>query len=478
MAPATEAARNAGGPTSHTQNQMDGLDFEDAVRAAEKARIALTGPSGSGKTYTALSIGTGLLPEGGTLGVIDTERGSASKYAGLFTFKTMKLPSFEPQALIRALAVAAARGIDVVIIDSLTHFWSGRGGALAQVDQKTQNSNSKNAFTSGWKDVSPLLLDMLDAILSYPGHVITTMRVKTEWVIQENDRGKKEPTKVGMKLDQRDGIDYEFDLVGALDQSHTMHIDKSRYPTIEVGSVHNKPDFSFGHTIAQWLDDGEGDAPGVMDYARMAVDPQQSPQGLLNLLSDVETAGLLGAAVLDLSKQATFLGSLIRLMGSAARVKDPATPVDGIRALRMRLEQAGQLGAMVPGMDGEPTRIGDLISFVQDQARQAAQKATEVPPTDGATAATSQSAAEPENGPDPIDQLVAQVQRGWNDPTELTKALAEAGRRNQLLREVDGPTGSMVPFGDMVTARIAELKEHARQAEQHAHTETRERSAA
>ncbi|MFJ1782483.1 ATP-binding protein [Streptomyces anulatus] len=373
MATATEAARNAGGPTSHTQNQMDGLDFEDAVRAAEKARIALTGPSGSGKTYTALSIGTGLLPEGGTLGVIDTERGSASKYAGLFTFKTMKLPSFEPQALIRALAVAAARGIDVVIIDSLTHFWSGRGGALAQVDQKTQNSKSKNAFTSGWKDVSPVLLDMLDAILSYPGHVITTMRVKTEWVIQENDRGKKEPTKVGMKLDQRDGIDYEFDLVGALDQSHMMTVDKSRYPTIEVGSVHEKPDFSFGHTIAQWLDDGEGNALGVMDYARMAVDPKQTPQQLLDLLSDAETAGLLGAAVLDLGKQATSLGSLIRLMGSAARVKDPATPVDGIRSLRMRLEQSGRLDALVPGLDGEPTRIGDLISFVQDRSRQAGQ---------------------------------------------------------------------------------------------------------
>ncbi|MET9439118.1 AAA family ATPase, partial [Streptomyces sp. NPDC006551] len=119
MAPATQAAASASGPTSHTQNLVDGLDFEDAVRAAEKARLALTGPSGSGKTYTALSIGTGLLPEGGTLGVIDTERGSASKYAGLFTFKTMKLLSFEPQALIRALAVAAARGIDVVIIDSL-----------------------------------------------------------------------------------------------------------------------------------------------------------------------------------------------------------------------------------------------------------------------------------------------------------------------------------------------------------------------
>ncbi|MFE7547007.1 ATP-binding protein [Streptomyces gardneri] len=369
MAPAAEAARTAGGPTSHTLIQ-DGLDFEDAVRAAEKARLALTGPSGSGKTYTALSIGTGLLPKGGTLGVIDTERGSASKYAGLFTFKTMKLPSFEPQALIRALAVAAARGIDVVIIDSLTHFWSGRGGALAQVDQKTKASRSNNAFTSGWKDVSPILLDMLDAILSYPGHVICTMRVKTEWVIQKNDQGKNEPTKMGTKLDQRDGIDYEFDLVGAMDMSHVMTIDKSRYPTIEVGSAHNKPDFAFGQQIASWLDDGEGNALGVMDYAHLAVDPAKSPQDLIALLADVEASGLLGAAVLGLDRQATSLGALIRLMGSAARIKDPATPHDGLRSLRMRLEQDGRMGALVPGMDGEPTRIGDLLAFVQHAAQQ------------------------------------------------------------------------------------------------------------
>ncbi|MFJ9799797.1 AAA family ATPase [Streptomyces sp. NPDC101145] len=368
MATAIQAAAHAGGPTSHTLNQVDGLDFEDAVRAAEKARIALTGPSGSGKTYTALSIGTGLLPDGGTLGVIDTERGSASKYAGLFTFKTMKLPSFEPQALIRALAVAAARGIDVVVIDSLTHFWSGRGGALAQVDQKTRAASSKNAFTTGWKDVTPLLHDMLDAILAYPGHVICTMRVKTEWVLQENQNGKKEPTKVGMKLDQRDGIDYEFDLVGALDQNHVMTVDKSRYPTVEVGSQHDKPDFAFGQAIAGWLDDGEGNALGVMDFARLAVDPAMTPQQLLTLLSDVETRGLLGAAVLGLDKQATSLGSLIRLMGAAARAKDPATTPDDLRALRIRMEQAGRLGALVPGMDGEPTPLGDLISFAQHKA--------------------------------------------------------------------------------------------------------------
>ena len=375
MAQATQAAASAGGPTQHTLLQDDGMDFVPAVRAAEKARIALTGPAGSGKTWTGLSIGTGLLPEGGTLGVIDSERGSAAKYAGLFTFKHLKPPTFEPQTLMRALAIAADRGIDVVFIDSFTHYWSGKGGALAQVDARTQASRSKNAFTTGWKDVSPILLDMLDAILSYPGHVIASMRVKTEWVIQENEQGKKEPTKLGMKLDQRDGTEYEFDLVGALDQDHVLKVDKSRYPTIPVGSVWEKPDFSFGRTIAEWLDDGEGNALGVMDYQRLAIGAEMTPQQLLELLNEVEGRGLLGAAVLDLSRQATSLGELIKLMGSAARVKDPATDPDGLRALRHRLTESGRLGALVPGFDGAPTAIGDLIGFVQNQARQNGQAA-------------------------------------------------------------------------------------------------------
>lgn len=370
MASAIQAAASAGGPSQHTLLQDDGMDFVDAVRAAEKARIALTGPAGSGKTWTGLSIGTGLLPEGGTLGVIDSERGSAAKYAGLFTFKHMKPATFEPQTLMRALAIAADRGIDVVFIDSFTHYWSGKGGALAQVDARTQASRSKNAFTTGWKDVSPILLDMLDAILSYPGHVIASMRVKTEWVIQENDQGKKEPTKLGMKLDQRDGTEYEFDLVGALDQDHALKVDKSRYPTIPVGSVWEKPDFAFGRTVAEWLDDGEGSALGVMDYKRLATGSDMTPQQLLDLLSEVEGRGLLGAAVLDLSRQATSLGDLIKLMGSGARVKDPGTDSDGLRALRHRLTESGRLGSLVPGFDGEPTAIGDLIGFVQNQARQ------------------------------------------------------------------------------------------------------------
>jgi hypothetical protein len=84
-------------------------------------------------------------------------------------------------------------------------------------------------------------------------------------------------------------------------------------------------------------------------------------------------------------------------------------------------------------------------------------------------------AATAPTGPDPIDHLMAQVQdeRTWDSHMELTKVLAEAGRRNQLLRQVEGPLGNLVPFGDMVTARIAELKEQDRLAELNGHAPQR-----
>src|SRR5688500_20280575 len=87
MAQATQAAANAGGPTQHTQNQDDGLDFEDATRPATNALIALTGPANAGKTYTALAMATGM---GTTIGVCDTERGRASHYAHMFPFKHLR----------------------------------------------------------------------------------------------------------------------------------------------------------------------------------------------------------------------------------------------------------------------------------------------------------------------------------------------------------------------------------------------------
>lgn len=289
--------------------------FTPATKDEAKARIALTGPSGSGKTYTALIIATTLADK---VAVIDTERGSASKYADEFTFDKLNLQTFEPTTLVHALAAAAAAGYGAVVVDSLTHFWSGTGGMLEQVDHAAKRSYSGNTF-GGWKEARPMERAMIDALVSYPGHVIVTMRSKTDYVIEEDSRGKKVPRKVGLKPEQREGIEYEFDIVGDLDHENTLVITKSRAKTI-AGRVIPKPGDDFAAEIAAWLGDGTP-ASDALAYRDRALDFSASREDLAALATEVKARGLLGAAVIDEHGDTTTLGDLIR-----RRWKETAPP--------------------------------------------------------------------------------------------------------------------------------------------------------
>src|SRR5688572_10982122 len=120
---------------------MAQITFTKATKKQAKARIALEGPSGSGKTYTSLLTAKVL---GDRIAVIDTEHGSASKYADEFEFDTLAMDRYDPNVLIQALAAAAAAGYDVVVVDSLSHFWMGADGMLEQVDRAAKRSAGGN----------------------------------------------------------------------------------------------------------------------------------------------------------------------------------------------------------------------------------------------------------------------------------------------------------------------------------------------
>jgi hypothetical protein len=226
--------------------------FKPATKKQARLRLALMGPSGSGKTYSAMAIAQGL---GGRVAVLDTERGSASKYADLFTFDSAELESFHPQRYVEAIGEAEAAGYDVLIIDSLSHAWTGKDGALELVDAAARRSKSGSSF-SAWRDVTPLQQGLLDAILRSRCHVIATMRTKTEYVLERNEQtGKTSPRKVGLAPVQRDGVEYEFDLVGELDLDNVLSITKSRCPAL-AGKSLPRPDQKLGKTLAAWLSDG------------------------------------------------------------------------------------------------------------------------------------------------------------------------------------------------------------------------------
>jgi len=226
--------------------------FRKATKHQAKLRMALIGPSGSGKTYTALKIATQL---GDRVAVIDTERGSASKYADKFEFDVLELDSFHPQQYIDGIKAAEAEGYDVLIIDSLSHAWMGKDGALELVDRAARRMQSQNTFAA-WRDVTPLHNALVDAMLQSRLHLIVTMRAKTEYVVERDEKtGKSVPRKVGLAPIQRDGLEYEFDVVADMDLDNTLIVSKSRCEALS-GAVIPKPGEEVADILKAWLTDG------------------------------------------------------------------------------------------------------------------------------------------------------------------------------------------------------------------------------
>lgn len=226
--------------------------FTKASKKSKRLRLAIDGPSGSGKTWTALAVATGL---GSRIALVDTERGSASLYSDMFEFDAAELGDFDPRNYIEYLQNAENAGYDVVILDSLSHAWTGKGGALEKVDKVVSRSQSGNSFVA-WREVTPLHNALVDAILQSRCHVIATMRTKVDYAMEPNNQGKLVPVKIGLAPIQREGMDYEFDVVCDMRLNHDMVVSKTRCNAID-GLILSKPGREFGETLRNWLEFGK-----------------------------------------------------------------------------------------------------------------------------------------------------------------------------------------------------------------------------
>ena len=255
--------------------------FRPATRKKLKARVALAGPSGSGKTYTALRLAFGIAGPSGRVAVIDTENRSAEKYVGTvadgitWQFDVATPDRFDPAELAAMLRDAAPH-YDVIVIDSLSHYWSGVGGMLERVDTAAKRTNSRDSF-GAWRTEKPTERALLAALTGCASHLIVTMRTKTEYAVDKDDKGRTRVQKIGLKPEQRDGIEYEFDVVADLDLDHRMIPSKSRCPALD-GGVFERPGADVARSLVAWLDDGveahapqpaQPPAPAPLDLARL-----------------------------------------------------------------------------------------------------------------------------------------------------------------------------------------------------------------
>ena len=289
--------------------------FRPAAKEAVKARIALHGPSGSGKTYTALALATNLADR---VCGIDTERGRMREHQRRFRFDHFAPEKFDPRDLTRLLAIAASNGYGAVVIDSLSHYWMGSGGALEFVDAHDTAKGGK--FSAGWKEFRPIENAMLEAIMAYPGHVIATMRVKTAYVVEQVG-GKSKPVKVGLKPEQREGVEYEFSIVGELSREHVLTVTKSTCEDLMDAEI-PKPGAETAAIIAEWCSDGTP-SPDAIEYRDRALVPSMSFGDLRQLYDEVKARRMLGAAVIDDHGDDTTLGNLIIRLGNERRAQQP-----------------------------------------------------------------------------------------------------------------------------------------------------------
>lgn len=222
--------------------------FKKATKKSTYLRTALFGPSGAGKTFSALRIAKGI---GGTTAIIDTERRSASKYSDRFEFDVCELDDRTITGYIKAIAAARAGKYNILIIDSLTHGWQE---LLTEIDLLA-NTKYKGNTWSAWSQGTPKQRALVDAILMYPGHVLCTMRSKTEWKTVEVN-GRSKPQRIGLAPEQGKGIEYEFDQLIEIGPDHSAEVIKDRSGRFQ-DKVVAVVDEQFGVELAAWL--GEGD---------------------------------------------------------------------------------------------------------------------------------------------------------------------------------------------------------------------------
>lgn len=222
------------------------MQLRQSQRKQAKIKMALQGSAGAGKTMSALLLAKGLTNNNlQKVAIIDTENGSADLYSHIGNYNVLTLEQpFSPEQYIKAIDICLSGGMEVIIIDSISHCWD----FLLDYHSKLAG----NSFTN-WNKVTPRQKAFVDKILQSPVHVIATMRTKQDYVLNQKN-GKFVPEKVGLKAIQRDGVEYEFTIVFDIDSKHFAKSSKDR-----TNLFSGKPEFMInsatGKRILDWCNE-------------------------------------------------------------------------------------------------------------------------------------------------------------------------------------------------------------------------------
>lgn len=226
------------------------MKLQIAKRHQVKLRLGLSGASGFGKTYSALLLAYGITGDWSKVAIIDTENGSASLYSHLGGYNVLTLTEpYTPERYIQAIEACELSNIEVIIIDSITHEWSGKGGCL-------EIHESLGGRFQDWSRVSPRHQSFIDKILNSNCHIITSVRRKVDYSMDSDSNGKSKVIKHGTKEITREGFEYEltanFEIIN---DKHLCKASKDR-----TGLFSESPEFIIstqtGKKLIEWCNSG------------------------------------------------------------------------------------------------------------------------------------------------------------------------------------------------------------------------------
>lgn len=268
-------------------------------------RVALSGPSGSGKTTSALLMAYGITGDWSKIALIDTEHNSAEHYAVSSTLGTTEEDTFNvleleapytPDRYIQAIETCEqADGIEVIVIDSASHEWNGKGGILEMKD----SVGGKSSFNA-WEKVTPEHNKFIEKMLSSSCHLFACFRTKTDYILVDKN-GKQVPEKVGLKAITRDEVDYEFSVWFDLDIRNTAEATKDRTELFK-----GKPDFRItketGSMMKVWADAGKTEVQLAIEELKSCSD-RECTTGVYNKYKHLHSNEQFIAAVKEMAKK-------------------------------------------------------------------------------------------------------------------------------------------------------------------------------
>lgn len=254
------------------------MRLEKASRKQAKVRISLAGASGSGKTFSGLQLAFGLCNDYSKICVIDTENKSSSLYSHVGGFNVINItPPFHPDKYVQAIQLAEQSSMEVIVLDNVSHAWSGKGGCLDLHEKETAKMRVPNSFTA-WAAITPLYQNLIDTIVNSSCHIISTLRSKTEYLMSERN-GKQVPQKIGTTPMMRDGFDFEQSVAFDLDQTHKAFCTKDR-TTLFADKESFIISVETGKLILQWCNSGD---PVRVDEVSQRINDCKTVNELLQL---------------------------------------------------------------------------------------------------------------------------------------------------------------------------------------------------